>query len=90
MEAQQKYYCMECNRLTSNLEKEIKNDHQDSLHKIPLDITKAYDLMECIGTGGFGIVFRVNHKFEEVEYALKLISFTNTSHKKEISTQHSM
>lgn len=45
------------------------DDHQNYNSRFLTD----FDLVQCLGRGGFGVVFKVKNKLDEVEYAIKRI-----------------
>lgn len=36
-----------------------------------------FKLIQCLGKGGFGIVFQVKHKHDDCDYAIKRITLPN-------------
>lgn len=70
-----KIFCKIDRKFVSNMDEEIKNNHQRSLVTIPPLVSETYELENnYIGVGGFGVVLKGRHRQELKEYAIKLIS----------------
>ncbi|CAG2111348.1 unnamed protein product [Medioppia subpectinata] len=59
----------------------LSGDHNDKIDKN--FYADHFELLEKIGQGAFGIVYRVKHKFDQEVYAIKIVNFLDNNDSKQ-------
>lgn len=55
------------------------NDDDENVNSFKSRYLTDFEPVDCLGKGGYGVVFKANNKFDDCNYAIKRIALSNRS-----------